>query len=85
MTNARSRIGGPLLPGGMPSFDRSLFQSQQPSPLWGLFKAPLPTNVWWTNLVTGEGDQPVFSLPYMVSARSMVRSSDAMILFALFA
>ncbi len=56
----------------MPSFSRSSAQSSEPGPLWGNFKAPLPTNAWWTNLVTGIGDQPVNCYPYMVAARDQV-------------
>ena len=32
------------------------------------FRPPLPTGGWWTNLVTGKGDQPVAPLPYQVRA-----------------
>lgn len=31
-------------------------------------RPPLPTGAWWTNLVTGKGDQPVAPLPYQVRA-----------------
>mmetsp|Transcript_1217 Transcript_1217/g.3601 ORF Transcript_1217/g.3601 Transcript_1217/m.3601 type:complete len:720 (+) Transcript_1217:142-2301(+) len=63
-------MGGPLLGGGVPIFPSSTAQSQPPGSLWGSFKAPLPTNQWWTNLVTGLGDQPINPYPYMVAARN---------------
>lgn len=56
----------------MPIFPSSTAQSQPPGSLWGSFKAPLPTNQWWTNLVTGLGDQPINPYPYMVAARNQV-------------
>lgn len=60
----------PNLLGGQPFYEASNAQIQPPGPLYGSLKAPLPTNQWFTNLVTGQGDQPVYPYPYIVAARN---------------
>jgi len=65
-------LGGNILPSSEPTFAPSTQQSTAPTALWGSFRPPLPTNAWWTNLVTGVGDQPVFPLPYAVRATAKV-------------
>ena len=54
------------------AFSRGTSQTVSPGPLWGGFKAPLPTNAWWMNLVLDKGDQPIAPYPYLVRATAQV-------------
>ena len=44
--------------------------SAPPSALWADAAAPLPTNAWWQNLVLGDGENVINSLPYTLRARA---------------
>lgn len=39
---------------------------QSPGDLWGNVRKPYPTGAFWTNLVVGSGDNPIYSYPYGV-------------------
>lgn len=47
---------------------KAVEHSFKPSELWGSIGPPYPTGAWWTNLVLGNGDQPVAVTPYVVKA-----------------
>lgn len=47
-----------------------LTHAEAPSALWSDASAPLPTNVWWQNMVLGEGSWTNNALPYIVMSQS---------------
>jgi len=64
----RSLLGGePLSKAACPW--PSAAHSAPPSALWAESAAPLPTNAWWQNLVLGDGENVINSLPYTLRAR----------------
>ena len=57
-------LGGEPISISEPPFTQ-LDHQQSPTELWGLkTSGPYPTNIWWSNLVLGDGTNPVMSLPF---------------------
>lgn len=71
----RSVIGGGMLSTSEPHFPLASSRGVSEHPikpdgsLWDVSAVPLPTNVWWDNLVLGSGVNTIAPLPYLVQAK----------------
>lgn len=60
-------LGGAPLSTDAPPFE-ARDHPKQPTDFWGTHTGPLPTNIWWQNLILDLGDQLVATLPYTAKA-----------------
>merc|ERR1719187_2902482 len=65
----QSLLGGAPLSDVQPHFPWTT-HSRQPSGLWGgMNAAPLPTNIWWQNVVLEDGGNVIVPLPYLIKTQ----------------
>ena len=61
-------FGGSPLVSGSPPWEGAT-HPVQPTNFWGDSARPLPTNVWWQNVVLGQGEGVATVNPYIVKTK----------------